>query len=84
MSTKSQSRMKKLQHLTSRGTKPRLRTLQSRDGETPLRVQTDLSEAGSVKAIPTRKLVRRSNSDGAQHKKSQNGSKQAAPRHHKK
>ncbi|GBP72815.1 hypothetical protein EVAR_40316_1 [Eumeta japonica] len=40
----------------------------SRMVKRPLRVQTDLSEAGSVKAIPTRKTVRRSNSDGAQHK----------------
>ncbi|GBP97447.1 Retrovirus-related Pol polyprotein from type-1 retrotransposable element R1 3 [Eumeta japonica] len=40
---------KKLQHLTSKGTKPRLRTLQSRMVKRPLRVQTDLSEAGSVK-----------------------------------
>ncbi|GBP79426.1 hypothetical protein EVAR_48889_1 [Eumeta japonica] len=68
MSTKSQSRIEEGSISHQEGTEPRLRTLQSRMVKRPLRVQTDLSEAGSVKAIPTRKTVRRSNSDGAQHK----------------
>ncbi|GBO98362.1 hypothetical protein EVAR_84211_1 [Eumeta japonica] len=68
MSTKSQSRTEEVAASHIKRHKPRLRTLQSRMVKRPLRVQTDLSEAGSVKAIPTRKTVRRSNSDGAQHK----------------
>ncbi|GBP78446.1 hypothetical protein EVAR_52251_1 [Eumeta japonica] len=74
MSTKSQSRTEEVaaSHI-KKAQNPRLRTLQSRMVNRPLRVQTDLSEAGSVKAIPTRKTERRSNSDGAQHKKSKNG-----------
>ncbi|GBP46653.1 hypothetical protein EVAR_86905_1 [Eumeta japonica] len=54
--------------VSNNSTEPPAENFTVEDGETPLRVQTDLSEAGSVKAIPTRKTVRRSNSDGAQHK----------------
>ncbi|GBP94874.1 hypothetical protein EVAR_85894_1 [Eumeta japonica] len=64
---------KKLQHLTSRRQQTPAENFTVEDGERPLRVQTDLSEAGSVKAIPTRKTVRRSNSDGAQHKSQRMG-----------
>ncbi|GBP01649.1 hypothetical protein EVAR_90453_1 [Eumeta japonica] len=67
MSTKSQSRTEEVAASHIKRHKPRLRTLQSRMVKRPLRVQTDLRK-GSVKAIPTRKTVRRSNSDGAQHK----------------
>ncbi|GBP96813.1 hypothetical protein EVAR_85570_1 [Eumeta japonica] len=53
MSTKSQSRIEEVAapHI-KKAQNPRLRTLQSRMVKRPLRVQTDLSEAGSVKSDP--------------------------------
>ncbi|GBP00868.1 hypothetical protein EVAR_50150_1 [Eumeta japonica] len=53
MSTKSQSRTEEVaaSHI-KKAQNPRLRTLQSRMVKRPLRVQTDLSEAGSVKSDP--------------------------------
>ncbi|GBP36310.1 hypothetical protein EVAR_85559_1 [Eumeta japonica] len=65
MSTKSQSRTEEVAAFTSKRHRTPAENLQSRMVKRPLRVQTDL-EAGSVKAIPTRKTVRRSNSDGKQ------------------
>ncbi|GBP90799.1 hypothetical protein EVAR_102481_1 [Eumeta japonica] len=53
MSAKSQSRTEEVaaSHI-KRAQNPRLRTLQSRMEKRPLRVQTDISEAGSVKSDP--------------------------------
>ncbi|GBP94857.1 hypothetical protein EVAR_85877_1 [Eumeta japonica] len=53
MSTNSQSRTEEVaaSHI-KKAQNPRLRTLQSRMVKRPLRVQTDLSEAGSVKSDP--------------------------------
>ncbi|GBP85085.1 hypothetical protein EVAR_51204_1 [Eumeta japonica] len=53
MSTKSQSRIEEVaaSHI-KKAQNPRLRTLQSRMVKRPLRAQTDLSEAGSVKSDP--------------------------------
>ncbi|GBP81338.1 hypothetical protein EVAR_53732_1 [Eumeta japonica] len=82
MSTRVKAAPKKLQHLTSKGTEPRLRTLQSRMVKRPFRVQTDLSEAGSVKSDPNPQNSTQVELRRCATRKVQEWEQATAPRHH--